>query len=112
MPKNGYFCVFCDNSLYDSDKTVCTNCYRKRRLVRKLKSLKPPNAKQVMVKKPVEEPSECIYSIRGKCNNAFSLNLGSECKGDIRCKKKERRNAPEEPVLRNKHLRKVRNNDR
>ena len=107
MPKNGYFCIHCNNALYGSDKTVCSPCYRKRPLVRKLTSMQLPKVKPIVVK-PVEESSECIYSINGKCNNAFSLNLGSECKGDIRCKKKERRDVPEEPpVLRNKHLRKV-----
>lgn len=111
MPKNGYFCIHCETELYGADRTICHHCRIKRHFVRKLKSLQPPSV--IRIKKPVEEPSECIYSIRGKCNNAFSLNLGSECKGDIRCKKKERRDVPEEPpVLRNKHMRKVRNNDR
>lgn len=110
MSKNGYFCVHCNTELHGSNRTICNDCRIKRNLVRTLKSMKPP--KGVWLKK-TEESSECTYSIRGKCNNAFSLNLGSECKGDIRCKKKERRDVPEEPpVLRNKHMRKVRNNDR
>lgn len=108
MNKNGFFCIHCNNELRGADRSVCSHCYHKRPWVRKLTSMQPP--KVVRVIKPVEEPSECVYSIRGKCNNAFSLNLGSECKGDIRCKKKVRKEgSPEQPVLRNKHLKKVRN---
>lgn len=103
MAKNGYFCVYCNNALHNADRTICSHCREKKSWFRKLKSMKPPKAMPV-----VEESTECIYSVRGKCNNAFSLNLGSECKGNIRCKKKEKRAAPEERlVLRYKEVRKV-----
>lgn len=86
MAKNGFFCIFCNIELSGYNRTMCCHCHEKYPLVKMFKSMRLPDGAVVKSK---AEQNKCVYCIRGKCDNAFSLNLGSECNGDRSCRFKE-----------------------
>ena len=78
--RNGFFCVYCNNELHNSNKTICNECRVKRNFVRKLLSMRLPD-------EPPKVEHKCVYCVDGICADAFNTTYAQPCNGDLLCKR-------------------------
>lgn len=72
-------CIYCEIELSGNSTRICSQCYRKLPLVRKLLSMRLPSAEP--------KPSECVYCVDGICANSFNVKYAQPCGGDLLCKR-------------------------